>query len=200
MLLCKLIVGLSDKSMHRHVYQICDSITSIESLRTTCCSYEATCDDATAGQYWREPARAAGNEETKEAPPDIAATTASKGQQPRLCGNCDTSHTPMMASCPTKSATCHSCQNQGHFKRCCRSTNWTNTKAPTPDVLGTVTSAGNCLSCQSLVQVSVTHNRKGPAVSTAAVADTGAQVCIAGPSLMSELHLKPALLQTRAGL
>ncbi|KAK8381291.1 hypothetical protein O3P69_018401 [Scylla paramamosain] len=75
------------------------------------------------------------------------------------------------APCPVRNQVCKSCGKRGHVKKVC----WA---AKTQDMaINSVTVGG-----------------------VTAVADTGAQVCVAGPKLMSLLGLRPALLQRRAGI
>lgn len=54
---------------------------------------------------------------------------------------------------------------------------------------------------QPQLWVNVSHAREGARqASLQVVPDTGAQVCIAGPSLLAALNIKPATLKRRAGL
>ncbi|KAK8376776.1 hypothetical protein O3P69_009998 [Scylla paramamosain] len=62
-----------------------------------------------------------------------------------------------------------------------------------------VTTAGANVSRQPTIEVTVALG-KGAKHRTAAVADTGAQVCVAGAALLSSLNIQPTQLQGRAGL
>ena len=53
---------------------------------------------------------------------------------------------------------------------------------------------------QPQLQVLVSRPESGPQHPTTAIADTGAQVCVAGPTLLKTLGLPPRQLQERAGL
>ena len=66
--------------------------------------------------------------------------------------------------------------------------------------VNSVTVGGTSVAPEPLLQVSVTSQAGGAEAAVTAVADTGAQVCVAGPKLMSLLGLRPALLQRRAGI
>ncbi|KAK8398888.1 hypothetical protein O3P69_004170 [Scylla paramamosain] len=66
-------------------------------------------------------------------------------------------------------------------------------------VSGSVTTAGANVSRQPTIEVTVALG-KGAKHRTAAVADTGAQVCVAGAALLSSLNIQPTQLQGRAGL
>ena len=60
LLLKKLSVGLRDTGLKQQVYQMCDSIDSVDALRAMCCAYEAARQHAEGGRSWREISRAAG--------------------------------------------------------------------------------------------------------------------------------------------
>ena len=87
------------------------------------------------------------------------------------------------------------CGKRGHIKKVCRS-------AKKQDVdVNSVTVGSVAVAPEPLLQVHVAPQTGGGAETTVtAVADTGAQVCVAGPKLMSLLGLRPALLQRRAGI
>jgi len=53
---------------------------------------------------------------------------------------------------------------------------------------------------QPRLQVLVTGDNDRAQHAVTAIADTGAQVCVAGPALMNALSLTPKHLQGRAGL
>ncbi|KAK8373485.1 hypothetical protein O3P69_018661 [Scylla paramamosain] len=84
----------------------------------------------------------------------------------------------------------------GHFKRRCRSSG----KREAGKAVNNVTVGAAGIAPEPLLQVQLVPQVGGQACTTTAVADTGAQVCVAGPALMSSLGLRPALLQRRAGL
>ncbi|KAK8390692.1 hypothetical protein O3P69_010419 [Scylla paramamosain] len=84
----------------------------------------------------------------------------------------------------------------GHFKRRCRSSG----KREAGKAVNSVTVGAAGIAPEPLLQVQLVPQVGGQACTTTAVADTGAQVCVAGPALMSSLGLRPALLQRRAGL
>lgn len=199
LLLKKLVTGLCDTGMKQQVYQRCDSIGSVDALRALCCSYEAARRNATDG---RDACRAAGTthaEEEGDPPPDVAAVTPGKPQPTRACWNCGTTHAPDRSSCPAKDAVCLGCRKKGHFKRCCKSSKRPNSASTTNAVSGSVTLASTHVTRQPTVEVTVALGGKTEH-RTAAVADTGAQVCVAGEALLSSLHIKPEQLRRRAGL
>ncbi|KAK8387813.1 hypothetical protein O3P69_020024 [Scylla paramamosain] len=152
---------------------------------------------------WRESSRAAGTvraeEDGDQTLDAAAATTSGKTQPSRTCWNCGTSHAPDRASCPAREAVCVACRKKGHFKRCCRSSKRPHGTASANAVSGSVTTAGANVSRQPTIEVTVALG-KGAKHRTAAVADTGAQVCVAGAALLSSLNIQPTQLQGRAGL
>lgn len=202
LLLKKLVVGIRDTGLKQQVYQACDSLGSVDALRAMCCAYEAARQHTTGVGGWRESSRAAGTvqaEEDEEQTLDAAAaTTSGKTQSSRTCWNCGTSHAPDRASCPAREAVCVACRKKGHFKRCCRSSKRPHGTASANAVSGSVTMAGANVSRQPTIEVTVALG-KGAKHRTAAVADTGAQVCVAGAALLSSLNIQPTQLQGRAG-
>ncbi|KAK8385250.1 hypothetical protein O3P69_012221 [Scylla paramamosain] len=205
LLLKKLVVGIRDTGLKQQVYQACDSLGSVDALRAMCCAYEAARQHTTGVGGWRESSRAAGTvraEEDGDQTLDAAAATTSGKTQPlRTCWNCGTSHAPDRASCLAREAVCVACRKKGHFKRCCRSSKRPHGTASANAVSGSVTTAGANVSRQPTIEVTVALG-KGAKHRTAAVADTGAQVCVAGAALLSSLNIlvQPTQLQGRAGL
>ncbi|KAK8392167.1 hypothetical protein O3P69_017638 [Scylla paramamosain] len=203
LLLKKLVVGIRDTGLKQQVYQACDSLGSVDALRAMCCAYEAARQHTTGVGGWRESSRAAGTVRAKEDGDQTldaaAATTSCKTQPSRTCWNCGTLHAPDRASCPAREAVCVACRKKGHFKRCCRSSKRPHGTASANAVSGSVTTAGANVSRQPTIEVTVALG-KGAKHRTAAVADTGAQVCVAGAALLSSLNIQPTQLQGRAGL
>ena len=203
MLLRKLMVGLSDQVLKRQVFQMCDVFKSVDALRAMCCTFEAARRDASGGKSWREVPHAAGTDAVDDASLDTAAASKSSTATPtsRTCGNCGGRHAPDRASCPARSLTCHGCQKVGHMKKCCRSMKkGMNGQTASLDSLGAVVIAEARHTPQPTIKVVVTHASGSDGAQMSAVADTGAQVCVAGPALLSSINLRPALLQRRAGL
>ncbi|KAK8406335.1 hypothetical protein O3P69_007200 [Scylla paramamosain] len=116
----------------------------------------------------------------------------SSGPPSKSCYYCGEKHGK--APCPARNQVCKSCGKRGHVKKVC----WA---AKTQDMaINSVTVGGVAVAPEPLLQVSVTPQAGGTETTVTAVADTGAQVCVAGPKLMSLLGLRPALLQRRAGI
>ena len=194
------MVGLSDQVLKRQVFQSYASFSDVDALRATCCTYEAAWQDA---RSWRENPRTAGTDVVHGDDADVAAAKQSNSTSPNhpTCRNSGGRHTPDRAHCPARFMTCHGCQKVGHMKKCCRSSKKLDKgQAASLDVLGAVVVAGAHHMPQPVIGVTITRECGSTLAHVTAVADTGAQVCVAGPSLMSAINLKPALLQRRAGL
>lgn len=114
----------------------------------------------------------------------------------KSCRWCGYKHAPGKASCPAQHATCVACGKHGHFKRRCKNSG----KREAGKAVNSVTVGATDIVSEPLLQVQLAPQVGGRACTTKAVADTEAQVCVAGPALMSSLCLRPALLQRRAGL
>lgn len=122
-----------------------------------------------------------------------AALKSSKsGGRRAPCGYCGERHPPGKARCPARTATCLGCSKVGHFQKCCRS-------KPTV-VSGAVVAAVKGLSRHPTLQVTVTCRRGASPASVAAVVDTGAMVCVAGPGLLHALKVPRCQLQPVGGL
>lgn len=211
------MVGLSDEVLKRHVYQMCNSISSVDALRAICSTFEAARKDAFGGNSWRENPSTAGAH-SEEGPPDIAVARQHPAARPdvrqnvpvkapayRTCGNCGGDHAPGRELCPAKATVCFGCQKVGHLKKCCRSlkrqTNAAGNTTATSEVSGAVAIAATHVSVQPTLEISVAHaGGEGGLSLVVAVADTGAQVCVAGPSVMSALNIQPTQLKRQAGL
>ncbi|XP_068215780.1 uncharacterized protein [Palaemon carinicauda] len=197
MLLRKIMVGLSDPVLKRHVFQACDTFKSVDAHQALCCTFGAARQDVES-----VPRVAIGESESAGASSDDV--TGSDDVEPdvtvlrgnfnaKRCGNSWGRHPFGRASCPAKGMTCHGCQKVGHFQKCCRSMK----KAPLASSLVIV--ADTHLSPHPAIKACVSH-RNVNSVSTLVIADTGAQICVAGPMILSSLQINPLELQPRTGL
>ncbi len=169
------MTGLRDTGLKQQVYQMCDNIDSIDTLRVMWCSYKAACWDAASGSLWQETCHETGTaiNQEEDQPYDVAAaTTAVKTQAFRACWNCGAKHAPGKASSPAREATCLGCRERCHFKRCCRSSKRSDGTSPGNVVSGSVTTADTHLSHQPTIDMTVTPEGAGAKHHTAAVADT----------------------------
>ena len=208
MMLRKVMVGLSDQCLRQEVYRKCSTFNNIDSLREFCASFEAARRDATFGGKSERECAVAGadvtGDDVTEEPvvagyrqhgpaqhqPDSAPHAGNSLSKP--CNYCGEKHGK--ASCPARNQICKSCGKKGHVKKVC----WSARKQDI--VASSVTVGGMAVLPEPILQVSVTPQLGGAETAVMAVADTGAQVCVAGPNLMSSLGLRPALLQRRAGI
>ncbi|KAK8386358.1 hypothetical protein O3P69_010788 [Scylla paramamosain] len=124
------------------------------------------------------------------------------------CGYCGDSHAPGRSNCPARTVTCSYCNKVGHMKKCCRSRRGHPASAskqaapasPLSEVSSAVTVADAHSTPQPTIDVIVSREDGKEERKASAVADTGAQVCVAGPSLLHTLGIEPSQLQSRAGL
>ncbi|KAG0713911.1 hypothetical protein GWK47_015165 [Chionoecetes opilio] len=176
MLLRKVMVGLGDSALKQEVFRQCHTFDDVESLRAFCVSFEAARRDATSmhgGKNSRE-CEMAGADVT---PDDVSDDDFASRQL------------VVAASRHNSTYTHKSC-------RWCKSYR----KREVGKAVNSVTVGAAGIAPEPLLQVQLAPQVGGQTCTTTAVADTGAQVCVAGPALIASLGLRPALLQRRAGL
>lgn len=211
MLLRKVMVGLHDPALKQEVFRKCDTFGDIDGLRAFCSSFEAAQrdaarfvrDSAVAGadvtaDDVEEPLVAASRQPphlTKHAPRSSPMESAPNTGKP--CYYCGSRHDPDKMSCPAYNRRCGACGKRGHLRKVCRSTKTQDTSKVL--VSGTEVGAATQVP-EPAVKVGVTAQASGVLQEVTAIADTGAQVCVAGPTLMSSLGLRPAQLMRRAGI
>ena len=113
MLLRKLMVGLSDTKLRRHVFQSCDKITNVDALRTTCSAFQAARQSLDSDSRPPTQMHAAGTHKDQpsgcveyEDQPDVAVARMQQGDG-KMCGNCRGRHPNRKSYCPTRSLSCH---------------------------------------------------------------------------------------------
>ena len=214
MLMRKVMVGLRDPALKQEVFRKCDLFKDADGLRSFCSTFEAaqrdaakfarescvagadvTADDVTEVEEplvaaSRQPARSA-KHSYRNPPTDHQPNAAA-----RQCYNCGERHSADKASCPAYTRKCGACGKRGHFKKMCRSARTQETgKLVSSVIIGAAT-----LNPEPILQVMVQPEASGVTRKVTAVADTGAQVCVADPSLMASLGLRPAQLQRRTDI
>ncbi|KAK8395449.1 hypothetical protein O3P69_006242 [Scylla paramamosain] len=127
---------------------------------------------------------------------DVIAAAGPRKARHRPCGYCGERHQPGKASCPAANATCHACGKLGHFQAVCKG----ERKPARKGAVASAVVATAKVTRQPQLQILVSRLEGGPQHPTTAIADTGAQVCVAGPTLLRILGLSPRQLQERAGL
>ncbi|KAK8384324.1 hypothetical protein O3P69_009244 [Scylla paramamosain] len=127
---------------------------------------------------------------------DVIATAGPRKARHRPCGYCGERHQPGKASCPAANATCRACGKLGHFQAVCKG----ERKPARKGAVASVVVATAKVTRQPQLQILVSRPEGGPQHPTTAIADTGAQVCVAGPTLLRILGLSPRQLQEHTGL
>ena len=213
MLMRKVMVGLHDPALKQEVFRRCDSFKDADSLRSYCSTFEAAQRDT--AKFTREKAVAGADviaDDVTEEQPLVAASrqptrhakpgyrNPSTDYQPnaavKQCYSCGERHSADKTSYPAYTRKCGACGKWGHFKRMCR----TSRTQEAGKLVSSVTLGAATLSPEPVLQVVMGPQTSEVTRKVTAVADTGAQVCVAGPSLMASLGLKPAQLKRRAGI
>ena len=205
LLIRKLVVVLGNQGMKRYVFQTCDSYSNVDALRAECSTYEAARRDT--GSYIISSAAGTTVTEESGAASQVAAMAPRLPAPPRsttdtlpnigatiLCRDCGDRHA-------LGRSTCFYCGKIGHLKKCCRSlrrltsaTQRAASATPISEVSIAVTIADTHHTFQHTINVSIAWQH-GKDHQVAAVADTGAQVCVASASLLSSLGINPSYLQ-----
>lgn len=205
MILRKALVGLSNPTLKRELFQQCGMYSDVDELRAKCLLYEAAERDslrvhsagADAGHdEWREETGS-----LAACVPDVGAHGAVAAASRSSCSNCGGHHALVKSLCPAKDVSCHHCQKKGHYKRMCRSRKRPDKGQETLSSSGAVSYVGEVRrGPQPLVAVVASLSGRQEGRPVMAVADTGAQVCVAGPALLAKLGVKERGLLRKGGL
>ena len=212
----KLMVGVSEPALRQEIFRRYEAFRSVESLRTFCEVWEA------ARRYSLRPgARLAGvvAPPTDEAASEDETSTVAGASQPRppssaQCGFCGRKWCKRGQKCPAWGKKCAKCGRDNHFAAVCRSrrvlsdgrgseasNEWKAREASGEKVREISEVVIVSLSDEGQPQVEVLVNSgENKARSVIAIADTGAQVCVAGPRLLARLGLGAAALSQRGNL
>ncbi|KAK4313454.1 hypothetical protein Pmani_015211 [Petrolisthes manimaculis] len=213
MLIRKVMVGLHDSVLKQEVFCRCDTFTDIDSLRNFCSSFEAAQRDA--NRFERERMVAGSDVIYDDAIEEEPLVAASRYQPPaasrntnrssateklhnkvsKQCYYCGQWHVLDKMACPAYNRKCNACGKKGHLKKVCKSV-----KTGEEVMISSVEVGAASLLPEPTVIVMVTAKVSSAVQKVDAIADTGAQVCVAGPNLLSVLDLKPAQLLRRAGI
>ena len=205
----KVVMGLSDRRMKAEVLRCFPRLRSVSEVVSQCEIIEAAekvAGCSVAGHVSALPLVQTAAVSPPPAP-DPTPTEVAAGGTPRnrsarsapshtgakrssrRCRGCGDSSCSDSDRCPARNATCRNCGRKGHFWRLCRSlTPGGGPSTSNAVVVGSVEAAAGLpvqLTCPHLqLECSIT-----------AIADTGAQVCIAGRSLLRSLDISPRHLQ-----
>ena len=227
-LLGKLIVGLSDTTLKREVYRICDSFT-LDSLRIFCGAYESTKRvqvSSGSSEYGYGVATCAGggggvgpplvSAGDATAADDVTAAAAAAAATPSAHHRRPPPR-PDRSNSKPKAQQCGNCgRMHGPRWDLCPARNITcdycgkvghyermcRSKLSGGKVSGAVmvAASNSATPPQPTILVNISHSTLPQAIKVNANADTGAQVCVAGTELLNKLHLKPSKLNHRTGL
>ncbi|XP_068228115.1 uncharacterized protein [Palaemon carinicauda] len=145
-LLRKIMVGLSDPVLKRHVFQACDAFKSVDALQALFCTFEAAGQDVENVPRVAIGERESADASSDDVEPDVAVLRGNFNA--KRSGNCGGVPCIWSSVVPSK-------------------------RYDVPQV---------------------------PKVSTLVVADTEAQICVGGPTILSSLQINPLELQPRTGL
>ncbi|KAK8381431.1 hypothetical protein O3P69_018484 [Scylla paramamosain] len=174
-----------------------EALESVGSLRSYCVAFEAAQRDAHGFPPNRHPGAAASDTLSgATSDDDVIAAAGPRKARNRPCGYCGERHQPGKASCPAANATCRACGKLGHFQAVCKG----ERKPARKSTVASAVVATAKVTRQPQLQILVSRPEGGPQHPTTAIADTGAQVCVAGPTLLRILGLSPRQMQERAGL
>ena len=196
-LLRKVVSGLSDSAMRQEVFRRYTTLDSIEKLRSFCDIYEAAQRDAmklravAANDVIPDDVTEQGGRE-----PEAAAARAPPSRPCRGCGGRHERKT-----CFARALACNKCGKTGHIAKVCRSNPSDKNAADTEvSISGVLVAASVGVLDHPTIEVTVTPQAAQVSRVLAAVADTGAQVCVAGTRHLPTLGLRPAMLHRRAGI
>uniref|UniRef100_A0A0P4VNI8 Reverse transcriptase n=1 Tax=Scylla olivacea TaxID=85551 RepID=A0A0P4VNI8_SCYOL len=204
----KVVMGLSDRNMKAEVLRCFPRLTSVSDVVNQCEIIEVA--DKVAGRRVTGNvaalADAGASTHHPPQPPNSPATEVSAvnhqrrawsrsapgragpGRSRKRCKGCGDSGCGGTDKCPARDATCRNCGRKGHFWRMCR--------ALTPGRGPATSNAVLVGGVEATADLSVRIVCPWPQAEccTTAVADTGAQVCIAGRPLLESLGIPPGQL------
>ena len=209
------MVGLHDPVLKREIYQGMKDSVSLDELRGKCMAFEAAARDAQGGKgnvfgasmstclppVEEEEAQSVGDEGliagVQRGPGNRSAATSKSWPK---CIFCSYQHKPERHLCPAKNVVCYECNGKGHLARCC------NKLAKSRPLKQS--GKGERTSSVSSVRVSSVSSSRLPKLEVEmcssgsqkwsrvrAIADTGAEVCVAGPQHLRSLGLTERQLQ-----
>ena len=215
----KVVVGLHDPVLKRELFQCVGDFASLDELRDKCLSFETAARDAQGGKsqvfgasvslppVGDEVQCGEGLVAVLRKPPVGPRPSSPPSQNGAsavgvFCNNCARRHAPDRKACPARELVCWGCQGKGHLAKCCRKSSRGGRKK-TSEV------GGGVGSLSSVRMSSVSANRlpklkvevRGVSEESLgwcqalAIADTGAEVCVAGLQHLRSLGLSEGRLR-----
>ncbi|XP_066965683.1 uncharacterized protein [Macrobrachium rosenbergii] len=179
----KIMVGLHNPMLKRELFQSAGESMSLDELKTKCLAFEAAARDSLGGKP--NAFGVAVELSDEEEPPVADAVAAGMGKQRRgpskdrsKCSSCNRYHGHGRQACPARDVECFNCGGKGHVARCCLK----GKRKSQGDKNSLATVKVSCTGRSNLpkvkIDIRIPSSRKwGQAM---AVADTGAEVCVAG--------------------
>ena len=180
----KIMVGLHNPMLKRELYQSASESMTLDELKMKCVAFEAAARDSLGGKPNVFGAAVELSDE-EEPPAAEGIMAAGMGRQRRgpakegpKCLNCDKYHDQGRQYCPARNVECFKCGGKGHFARCCMKSK--RKIQGGKNSLATVRVSGTGASNLPKVRIEMCVASKGKWYEAMAVADTGAEVCVAG--------------------
>ena len=221
----KIMVGLHDPVLKRELYQsVGDTVSlGLDELRNKCMAFEAAARDAQGGKSnvfgasvslpLVEEEGAQSDEVTVAAMQRGQAKPSGPSPNPQgykgsgsgsvRCDNCARRHAPDRSACPVRELECWGCHNKGHIAKCCRKS---AKDRPRPGKVSESDHMKNSIGSVRISSVSSASRlpkleiemcwEGSPQWSQAlAIADTGAEVCVAGRQHLRSMNLSEGQLR-----
>ena len=189
----KIMVGLHNPMLKRELYQSAGESITLEELKTKCLAFEAAARDSLGGKpdVFGAAVELSEDEEPPTAEDKVVTAGASKqgrglAREGPKCRNCDRYHGQGRQACQARGLQCFKCGVKGHLARRCLKgkVKSQGEKSSLATVRVSCTGASNLPKLMVEIRAS-----SGNWVEASAVADTGAEVCVAGTQHLRLLGL-----------
>ena len=200
--------GLFDKNLQQELLQKADTLKTLSAIASYCENYELAKKDKDklSGEKF---IAASNTEHDSDLSQDeiVAAISQYKKNKKHIsnhttCGNCGYEHQPNMQKCPAQGKTCNKCGKKNHFQQVCHSRNTSSDRNTQSDrnissmLIGTlewiVGSSSLKVTSNHLpkLDVKVKVDLHNAVTKVNVVADTGAQVTVAGPDHLKKFKIR----------
>ena len=208
--------GIRDKTLQQELLQKSDSLKTLKDITDYCTNFESaksdqkklTSSDPILGNI------SSGEPDEEMSPAEVAAAismykrskkddlgqhrsehpeSARGNSEKKTCKSCgyEWPHAKGQSSCPAKNNVCRHCNKKGHFEKVCSRSQ--KSKNISSIIIGSVSRALELskteVSPLPKLDVRIGHDEEAP-VKIPVVADTGAQIPVAGPSQMKAMGIE----------